>query len=168
MTALEFICAQAPLRLKGLLIGIWYASLSVNYLLAQAPEIYITDSNTWEVFQEVKAFLIALSLILFAYVSRQYRYRVRDEVVNEQFLVEEIYERELIIAAQLEEEDNEKEALLYNFLQSIQYKQLSIRKQQLKNICEIEIFLFAILAEVNFNMCICTKLIASTCTTLCE
>ena len=24
LTALEFICAQAPLRLKGLLIGIWY------------------------------------------------------------------------------------------------------------------------------------------------
>ena len=95
LTALEFICAQAPLRLKGLFIGIWYASLSVHYLLVQAPEIYITNSNTWEVFQEVKAFLIALSLILFAYVSRQYCYRVRDEVVNERFLVEEIYEREL-------------------------------------------------------------------------
>ena len=59
-------------------------------------------------FQEVKAFLIALSLILFAYVSRQYHYRVRDEVVNEQFLVEEIYERELLIAAELEEEKEEK------------------------------------------------------------
>ena len=110
LTALEFICAQAPLRLKGLLISIWYASLSVHYLLVQAPEIYITDSNTtWEVFQEVEAFLIALSLILFAYVSRQYRYRVRDEVVNEQFLVEEIYERELLIAAQLEEGEEEEE-----------------------------------------------------------
>ena len=32
MTALEFICAQAPLRLKGILIGIWYALL-VNSLL---------------------------------------------------------------------------------------------------------------------------------------
>ena len=25
MTALEFICAQAPLRMKGLLIGVWYS-----------------------------------------------------------------------------------------------------------------------------------------------
>ena len=113
LTALEFISAQAPLRLKGLLIGLWYASLSVHNLMVQAPEIYITESNAWEVFQEVKAFFIALSLILFAYVSRQYRYRVRDEVVNEQFLVEEIYERELIIAAQLEtEEEEERRALL--------------------------------------------------------
>ena len=31
--ALEFICAQAPLRLKGLLIGVWYAFLAINYLL---------------------------------------------------------------------------------------------------------------------------------------
>ena len=113
LTALEFISAQAPLRLKGLLIGLWYASLSVHYLMVQAPEIYINDSNTWEVFQEVKAFLIALSLVLFAYVSRHYCYRVRDEVVNEQFLVEEIYERELAIAAQLEaEEMEERRALL--------------------------------------------------------
>ena len=98
-----------------MLIGIWYASLSVHNLLVQAPKIYITDSSTWKVFQEVKAFLIAISLILFAYVSRQYRYRVRDEVVNEQFLVEEIYDRELTIAAQLkeeEEEGNESESLL--------------------------------------------------------
>ena len=37
-------------------------------------------------------------------------YRVWDEVVNEQFLVEEIYEREreLAIAAQLEAEEEEK------------------------------------------------------------
>ena len=33
MTALEFICAQAPLRLKGLLIGIWYASLAGGHVL---------------------------------------------------------------------------------------------------------------------------------------
>ena len=47
------------------------------------------------IIQEVKAFLIALSLIFFAYVSGRYRYRVRDEVVNEQYLIEEIYEREI-------------------------------------------------------------------------
>ena len=33
MTALEFICAQAPLRLKGLLIGTWYALLATNYIV---------------------------------------------------------------------------------------------------------------------------------------
>ena len=109
MSAIEFICAQAPLRMKGLLIGLWYASLSVHYLLVEVPDIYIplTDGTTWEIIQEVKAFLIALSLIFFAYVSGRYRYRVRDEVVNEQYLIEEIYEREILIAAEMEDDDDD-------------------------------------------------------------
>ena len=111
MSAIEFICAQAPLRLKGLLIGLWYASLSVHYLLVEVPDIYtpLTDGTTWEIIQEVKAFLIALSLIFFAYVSGRYRYRVRDEVVNEQYLIEEIYEREIKLAAEMEDEELEPE-----------------------------------------------------------
>ena len=107
MTALEFICAQAPLRLKGLLIGVWYASLAFHYLVVEIPDIFINDTNTWEVFRELKACLIALSLIFYLWVSKHYRYRVRDEVVNEQFLVEEVYEREL---AQAEKYNREKQA----------------------------------------------------------
>ena len=125
LSAIEFICAQAPLRLKGLLIGLWYASLSVHYLLVEVPDIYIplTDGTTREVFQEVKAFLIALSLIFFAYVSGRYRYRVRDEVVNEQYLIEEIYEREFKIAAELESEEleAEKEMLISSNTSDQQY-----------------------------------------------
>ena len=100
MTTLEFICAQAPLRLKGLLIGIWYALLAIHYIPVGALEsLTSTDVMAWEVFQEVKIFLIFLSLMLYLCVSRRYRYRLRDEVVNEQFLVEEIYERELAHAS---------------------------------------------------------------------
>ena len=123
MSAIEFICAQAPLRLKGLLIGLWYASLSVHYLLVEVPDIYIplTDGTTWEIVQEVKAFLIALSLIFFAYVSGRYRYRVRDEVVNEQYLIEDIYEREIQVAANMEEETiSEESELLSSLNQSTQ------------------------------------------------
>ena len=122
MSAIEFICAQAPLRLKGLLIGLWYASLSVHYLLVEVPDIYIplTDGTTWEIIQEVKAFLIALSLIFFAYVSGRYRYRVRDEVVNEQYLIEEIYEREILIAAEMEDEEEDSSEPLIRLNASVQ------------------------------------------------
>ena len=94
LTTLEFICAQAPLRLKdcSLVTGMPYW---LYYLPVAVTELFITDVITWEVFHEVKAFLIFLSLMLYLCVSRRYRYRLRDEVVNEQFLVEEIYEREL-------------------------------------------------------------------------
>ena len=44
MTILEFICAQAPLRLKGLLIGIWYALMAIRYLPV-AP--FIKEATTY-------------------------------------------------------------------------------------------------------------------------
>ena len=107
ITALEFICAQAPLRLKGLLIGVWYAFLAINYLLVEAPEQFTIENMTWKIFHGIKAGFIFLSLVMYLYVSRRYRYRLRDEVVNEQYLIEEIYERELALA---EQEDSETDS----------------------------------------------------------
>ena len=104
MTALEFICAQAPLRLKGLLIGVWYAMLAANYVLLQTSELYIHAGDAWLTFQAAKAFLILVSFAIYLCMSKHYHYRLRDEVVNEQFLVEEIYERELDQAAEYEKE----------------------------------------------------------------
>ena len=112
MTALEFICAQAPLRLKGLLIGFWYASLAVHYLL-EIADMYIIASNSWEIFHEVKAFLIAMCLFFYLYVSERYHYRVRDEVVNERFLVEEKYEREFRLAEEYAREKRAEMRALY-------------------------------------------------------
>ena len=69
-------------------------------------------------FQEIKAFLIALSFFTFLYVSEHYHYRVRDEVVNEQFLVEEIYEREIHLAAEYERERREELRSMFGHLAS--------------------------------------------------
>ena len=118
MTTLEFICAQAPLRLKGILIGFWYALLSFHYLVVAIPETIIVNNTTWELFQEIKAFLIALSFFAFLYVSEHCHYRVRDEVVNERFLVEEIYEREIHLAAEYERERREELRSMFGHLAS--------------------------------------------------
>ena len=77
----------------------------------QAPEIYITDSNTWEVFQEVSLLYFNLVCII-CFLTVSSLCIIWDDVVDEQFLVEEIHERELIMAAQLEEEEEEKRELL--------------------------------------------------------
>ena len=45
-------------------------------------------------------------------VSKHYRYRLWDEVVNEQYLVEEIYERELDLAEQYERDNDDESSLL--------------------------------------------------------
>ena len=103
MTALEFICAQAPLRMKGLLIGVWYASFVLRYLMNVADE-YLYKGITWYIFHGVRSFLILVSVLLYVCVAKRYHYRVRNEVVNEQFLVEEIYERQLLQAEQYENE----------------------------------------------------------------
>ena len=109
MTALEFICAQAPLRLKGLLIGVWYAFLAVNYLFVEVPELFTIESTTWKIFHGIKASFVFLSLVMYLCVSRRYRYRLRDEVVNEQYLIEEIYERELDLAEQYDSDETDSD-----------------------------------------------------------
>ena len=65
---------------------------------------FLWQKVTWEVLHEVKAFYILLLLMLFLCVSKWYHYHLRDEVVNEQFLVEEIYERELALAEEYKRE----------------------------------------------------------------
>ena len=107
MTAVEFICAQAPLRLKGILIGFWYAMISVHYLILTIANSVMLDNTTWELFHEVKSFVIAMSFFAFLHISKRYHYRLRDEVVNEQFLVEEIYKKEMHLAAEYEREKKE-------------------------------------------------------------
>ena len=115
MTALEFICAQTPLRLKGLLIGVWYVFFAANYILVEIPNIFIKTDLTWKIFHSVKGFLIVLTLMMYLYAFKRYRYRQRDEIVNEQFLVEEIYERELAMAEEYEEQNRlENDSLLVN------------------------------------------------------
>ena len=95
MTAFEFICAQAPRTTQGLLIGIWYATFSIKYLVVGILDNFIFERRSWLICEGMKVFLILVSLVLFSYVSRRYRYRERDEIVNVQGMIEAIYERRL-------------------------------------------------------------------------
>ena len=97
---------------EGLLISILYALLATNHLFVGVPESFIIDSFSWIIFHAIKAFLIFVSLIMYLCVSKCYHYCLRDEVVIEQFLVEEIYERELNHAEHLEQEKGNERSLL--------------------------------------------------------
>ena len=98
MTMLEFICAQAPNTMKGLLIGIWYAMLSIQYMGINFVKTYLDESNNseWCIYGGVKGLCIFLSIVLYSVVCKYYHYRERDEVVNEQAIIEDLYERELM------------------------------------------------------------------------
>ena len=111
MTVFEFICAQAPRTTQGLLIGLWYATFSIRYLVVGILDNFIIERRSWLIYEGVKGFLILVSLVLFSCVSRHYRYRQRDEIVNVQGMIEEIYERRM---DQEEEYMQERRALLVN------------------------------------------------------
>ena len=95
MTVFEFICAQAPRTTQGLLIGLWYATFSIRYLVVGILDNLKLEKRSWLICEGVKGFLILVSLVLFSCVSRRYRYRQRDEIVNVQGMIEAIYERRL-------------------------------------------------------------------------
>ena len=109
MTAFEFICAQAPRTTQGLLIGLWYATFSIRYLLVGLVDALLFEKTTWLMFEGVKVFLILVSLVLFSCVSRRYRYRQRDEIVNVQGMIEDTHDKWL---DQEEEYMQERRAIL--------------------------------------------------------
>ena len=107
MTVFEFICAQAPRTTQGLLIGLWYATFSIRYLVVSIKDSIIIERRSWLIYEGVKGFLILVSLVLFSCVSQRYRYRQRDEIVNVQRMIEDTHERWL---DQEEEYEQEREA----------------------------------------------------------
>ena len=112
MTALEFICAQAPRTTQGMLIGLWYATFSIRYLVVYVLDPHVTKRRSWLIYQGVRGALILVSLALYSCVSKHYRYRQRDEIVNIQAAIEDIYERILDQEEEYEQEQQQERALL--------------------------------------------------------
>ena len=79
LSALEFILAQGPRSMQGLLIGLWYAYQSV-YILLQIPSSLQNLHRRFHYWLTVlETCLAVLSLIIFIIISRWYKYRQREE-----------------------------------------------------------------------------------------
>ena len=109
LSTLEFILAQAPRSMQGLLIGLWYAyqSLSVVFYFISS---YITFYETQRYLYAVSTLLSISSLLLFQCVSSWYKYRQRNEYtdVNRQLIIEQYTERQLL-RGQLQEQSCDEE-----------------------------------------------------------
>ena len=123
MTALEFLSAQAPLKMKGSLICLWYALSSLRYITQSisAQFKFLSQSEVWLIYTGVKASLMLLSILLYCCVAKCYSYRLRDDVVNERYLVEEVYDRELSLVEQYEREKKEQTRALYEAVKAQRY-----------------------------------------------
>ena len=115
MTVFEFICAQAPRTTQGLLIGLWYATFSIRYLVVGVLDNLITERRSWLICEGEKGFLILVSLeVLFSCMSRCYRYWQWDEIVNVQGMIEDTHEK---LIQQEKEYMQERKLLFANNLQ---------------------------------------------------
>ena len=97
-TVLEFICAQSLNETKGLLIGLWYSMLSIKSFFINIIDTQVLmDTTEWNIYHGIKGVTIFVSLAAFSIVCKKYKYHERNEIVNEQAMIEEQYERELFM-----------------------------------------------------------------------
>ena len=97
----EFICAQAPYNMKGLLIGIFYTILIFFIFLGTLLNLAwsnnwfaILDTSTCGVWFYLTTLVLAVvSSALLCLVIRWYKARERDETTRSQNLVEEVHQR---------------------------------------------------------------------------
>ena len=90
LTALEFILAQAPRSMQGLLIGLWY-SMDVIDTCLQAVS-YTKYHSSLGVYI-TRLILTVLSLIMYSGMLYFYKYRDRDNIVNSYHLIADKVER---------------------------------------------------------------------------
>ena len=104
-----YLCSSSN-SMKGLLIGLWYSMLSIKYIFIYNLDVFLLDTISWYIYNLAKGVGIFVSIILFSLACKRYRYREKNEVVNYQNIIEEQYERELLM--------NESSNEVYNSVDS--------------------------------------------------
>ena len=96
-TSLEFTIAQSPLKMRGIMIGLWFASYALGYAINisvkysfKCQSDVICQNLYYYVFKSV-VFLIIM--IVFLVLAKCYKLQVRENEVNIHLIVEEHYER---------------------------------------------------------------------------
>ena len=93
VTTVEFIIAQSPLRLQGLLLSIFMLFGLCSFIISA---ISMKLGTYWK-YYAFKSILVFLSCLTFLVASMQYKYRERNELtdVNERLIIAEYTERQL-------------------------------------------------------------------------
>ena len=120
-TTFEFISAQSPHSMKGLLIGVSFAIKGVFQLISSIMLFPFSSDNIWAkghmrehpsviscgfsylLFTFVAALI---GLVLFSVVAKRYKYRERDDRPYDQSMVEEIFYRRNIMRSRTPDDDN--------------------------------------------------------------
>ena len=107
-TTLEFISAQSPQSMKGLLVGVFFAIRGLFQFLNSIIIIPLSLKQPWAsremidhpsvtncgfVYLVLTSVTGLIGLILFLLAAKRYKYRTRDEEIFRQYVVEEVYDR---------------------------------------------------------------------------
>ena len=86
-TVLEFTIAQSPKQIRGLMVGLSYASHGIG-------TVFISSKLHSSVYYIIGNFiLIVFTLIFFVMFAKRYKLRSRDNIVPVHQIAEEYYER---------------------------------------------------------------------------
>ena len=96
----EFICAQSPHSMKGVLIGAFFAVKGLFQLIGVLgillPFSFWQDSpRAGLVYFLVNIVISVVGIVAFTVTARRYQYRQRDEIFNERKYIEEVYEKDV-------------------------------------------------------------------------
>ena len=119
-TTLEFISAQSPHSMKGLLVGVFFAIQGIFQLIGIATILPVSLTQPWprtlpslvsccSVYLSFILLMGLLGFVLFLFAAKKYKYRERDDILFRQRDVEEVYTRYLIQAPDISEDSNENE-----------------------------------------------------------
>ena len=97
--SLEFTIAQSPVQMRGMMVGMWFASFGVGYLIninTKYPFGCNNDSicpNSY--YYITRSVVIFIILLVFIVLAKWYKFRVRENEINIVQIVDEHYERYL-------------------------------------------------------------------------
>ena len=96
-TSLEFTIAEFPIEMRGMIVGMWFASFGVGCLININTKFsfgcndnFICPSFYYYITRSVVIFII---LLIFIVLAKWYKLRVRENEVNIVQIVDEHYER---------------------------------------------------------------------------
>ena len=96
-TSLEFIIAQSPHEMRGLMVGLWYAAIGLGFVIdinGKYPFNCKEDIVCQNIYYYVmKSAVILIIFILFVILAKRYKLRVRENEINIHLIAEEHYER---------------------------------------------------------------------------
>ena len=97
--SIEFICAQSPQIMKGLLVGLWFSTQGLFEIIGDNLNwpftLFQTDvTPSCEFYYYLmKCLLLVITFLLYTVVAKWYKLRKRQTVYNANFVIAEYFER---------------------------------------------------------------------------